>query len=374
ALNEEEKKEFEQLLQGENFGKLYAWALEKTAVPPQEGLENTQGKWVKYPQNSDHLPLVESLQGHGTNWCTAGESTAQAQLKGGDFYVYYSLDKKGKPTLPRAAIRMQGNQIGEVRGIAKEQNLDPQIGGVVQEKLQEFPDGPKYEKRAGDMKLLTEIEQKTKQNQLLTKNELLFLYEVNSKIEGFGYQRDPRIKELRADRNSNEDMLVIFECTADQIAHNPNEINEDTRAYVGDLVPGIFNLVQKYDIENVYTSFPEGRIKRESLEIGGKSAKELEKELKEKNIQISDYAKDILKSKDFTALKNPEEIKMVRLTVRDLGFKRGATTEEIYKRAKELGLELCPAEVGPNYRLKYQDQPLNEWIYIGMKQIADRDG
>ena len=65
---------------------------------------------------------------------------------------------------------------------------------------------------------------------------------------------------------------------------------------------------------------------------------------------------------------------MVRLTVRDLGFERGATTEEIYKRAKELGLELCPAEVGPNYRLKYQDQPLNEWIYIGMKQIAGRVG
>ncbi|MDP2703696.1 MAG: hypothetical protein Q8P01_00460, partial [bacterium] len=38
------------------------------------------------------------------------------------------------------------------------------------------------------------------------------------------------------------------------------------------------------------------------------------------------------------------------------------------------GLELCPADTGPNYRLKYQNQPLNEWIYMGMKQITGSDG
>lgn len=378
ALNEEEKKEFEQLLQGENFGKLYAWALEKTAVPPQEGLENIRGKWVKYPQNSDHLPLVESLQGHGTNWCTAGESTAEAQLRGGDFYVYYSLDKQGQPTIPRVAIRMQGNQIAEVRGIAKEQNLDPQIGGVVQEKLKSFPDGLKYEKRVGDMKLLTEIEQKILRQgsgqAKLTKEELLFLYEVESKIEGFGYQRDPRIKELRDQRNPEEDMLIIFECTRDQIAHNSKEINQNPKAYLGKLEPGIFTKLQEHNIEHIYTSFPEGRVRFEDLEIGGKTAKDLEKELKEKKINISDYIKDMIASKEFTTQKNPEQTDLVRLTVKDLGFPGGATTKEIYQRAEELGLELCPAEVGPHLRLKYQDQPLNEWIFIGMKQIAGRDG
>ena len=55
-------------------------------------------------------------------------------------------------------------------------------------------------------------------------------------------------------------------------------------------------------------------------------------------------------------------------------FSRSATTDQIYARAQELGLELCPPDTGPNYRLKYQDQPMNEWIYIGMKQITARDG
>ena len=60
----------------------------------------------------------------------------------------------------------------------------------------------------------------------------------------------------------------------------------------------------------------------------------------------------------------------------DLGFPKdkNPTTDEVYKRIEELGLELCPAETGPQLCLKYADQPLNEWVRIGMKQIADRDG
>ena len=73
ALGVEEKKDFIKLLEAENFSKLYAWALEKLTIAPTESLEKVAGKWVKYNQNSDHLPLVESLRGYGTGWCTAGE-------------------------------------------------------------------------------------------------------------------------------------------------------------------------------------------------------------------------------------------------------------------------------------------------------------
>ncbi|MFA7133581.1 MAG: hypothetical protein WC122_01220 [archaeon] len=205
---EENNPELEKLIQSENFGKLYAFAIEKVTPTETNELANTEGEWRKYDQKSDHMPLVESLQGYGTGWCTAGESTAESQLKNGDFYVFYSKDKEGEYTIPRVAIRMQGSEIGEVRGIGPNQNLDPYIGEIVNKKLKEFPGGKEYEKKTGDMQFLTLIEEKQNKNQKLTKEELCFLYELDSKIEGFGYQRDPRIEEIRNKRDLKNDLSL----------------------------------------------------------------------------------------------------------------------------------------------------------------------
>ncbi len=268
---------------------------------------------------------------------------------------------------------MEGESIAEVRGIAKEQNLDAYIAPVVAEKLHEFPDGKGYEKKASDMKMLTGIERKITKGEQLSKEDLVFLYEINGTIEGFGYQRDPRIQEVRSQRDSEADMLIVLECSKEQIAHSPNEVNERTRAYVGELQPGVFSLIQRLNIEYIYTSFPEGKIRRDNVEIGGKSGRELIKELERHGIIILDYARDMLQSKDFAVQKNPEEITLIRLRVKDLGLEY-PTTDQLYDRAKELGLELCPPDAAPNYRLKYKNQPLNEWFRFGMTQIADRDG
>lgn len=372
--DEAEYKEFEKFLAGENFAKLYAWAIEKVTPASREALANTKGQWVKYDQNSDHLPLVESLQGHGTGWCTAGESTAATQLKGGDFYVYYSLDEKGKLTIPRAAIRMQENSIAEVRGIGPDQNLDPYIGDVVKKKLTEFPDGQAYEKKVGDMKKLTELEKKTKLGQSLAKDDLIFLYEINQPIEGFGYQRDPRIAELRKTRNPEEDAPIVLDCLPSQIAHGQNEINKNTKAYIGNIFPGIFQT----NLEHIYTSFPEGKIKFKNIELGfgPKTAAEFSTAIKAGGHEIGGWAKDILNKAKFENIREKKQVELVILTVVSLGFRRGATRQEIYDRALELGLELSPAEVGPGLRVQYkkEDQPKCEYLFIGMEPITDSDG
>jgi hypothetical protein len=110
------------------------------------------------------------------------------------------------------------------------------------------------------------------------------------------------------------------------------------------------------------------------LEIGGKTAWQLKKELKKSKVNVSDYAEDMMRSPAFTTGKKSEPIDLVRLAVKDLGLPGNPTTDQIYARAAELGLELCPPEVGPQYRLQYADQPMDERVCIGMKQITDRDG
>lgn len=359
------------------FPTLYAELTAKSLAASMENREETRGEWVKYEQGDNGAAerLFQSLEGKGTGWCTAGKSTAQAQIESGDFYVYYTNDASGNPVQPRLAIRMEGNnRIGEVRGILPHQGVEPAMQEALDLKLAEFGgEADVYRKKSSDMRLLTELEYKREKEQPFTKDDLLFLYEVNSSIEGFGYEKDPRVAELRAERNPDEDMLVIFECSRDQIAHVPNEINANTKAYVGPLEPGIFQRLPE-NLEHVYTSFPEKKIRRENVEIGGKTAEQLEQELRQAGINISDYAQNMLRSPDFVPGKTRETATLIRLTVADLGFARGANTDQIYRRAEELGLELCPADTGPNYRLKYKDQPVGEWAYIGMKQISDRSG
>ena len=375
-IQEDTKKQFLEFLRRKNFAKLYALAVEEFKPIAEELLKITEGEWRTYPRGSDSKLLVESIAHYGTGWCLRGESTAERYLvrDKNELQVFYSLDKEGKPTIPRVVTVVNpNNQLTEVRGVAQEENLDPYIGPVVDAKLKEFPDGESYKKKSGDMKMLTEIEQKVKQKQELTKDDLVLLYEINGTIEGFGYQKDPRIAELRQGRNTEEDMLVIFECAREQIAHVPSQINENTKAYVGQLEPGIFQKLPE-NLEHVYTSFPDKKIRRENVEIGGKSAEQLLSEMEAAGINISDYAKSMLNNREFVPGKNPEEATLIRLTVADLGFKSSATTDQIYERAQILGLELCPPDTGPNYRLKYRNQPLNEWFYMGMKQIAGSGG
>ncbi|MBI2439330.1 MAG: hypothetical protein HYV45_01865 [Candidatus Moranbacteria bacterium] len=373
-IQKDERTRFQQYLKQESFAKLYAWAMESFNPIPEELLPITDGQWVMYPQGSDVNEVVKKLKGKGTGLCIAGKGAAQEYLSAGNLHVYYSNDEEGNPVFPRIALHAKGDKIAEMRGIAYKQNIDPYVIDIASAKCAEFQNGKEYEEKSRDMKRLTEIEEKTRKNQSLTKEELNFLYEIDGPINFFGMRKDPRIAELRKDRNVEEDMLTIFECTKDQIAHVPSEINENTKAYVGQLEPGIFGKLPD-TLEHIYTTFPEKKIRRESVEVGGKSAQELIRELVAAGINIGSYAQSMLENrKEFIPTPESEEMTLIRLTVADLGFRTSATIEKIYERAADLGLELVPPDAGPHYRLKYQNQPLGEWIYMGMKQITGSDG
>ena len=110
------------------------------------------------------------------------------------------------------------------------------------------------------------------------------------------------------------------------------------------------------------------------LGTGLKSAKDFRRALKDGGFKISDWANHILGKPAFTVATEGTEVGLVKVTVAELGFMKGARRDQIYSRAKELGLELCSSEVGPQLRLQYQDQPNGERVLIGMVPITDSYG
>ena len=213
TLNNEEinDERLEALVESGSFPKIYSYVLTNVLSDNKQITKRNDGIWVKYLRGSDHMPLVKSLQGYNTGWCTAGEATAKGQLAGGDFYVYYTLDEALEYKVPRIAIRMENDHIGEIRGVSSHQNIEPEMEPVVEEKLKEFPDRDNYYKRVNDMKKLTLIYTKHKNNVELTIDELKFLYEIDYEVSGFGYDTDPRIAEIKKERNQTADVTRIFD-------------------------------------------------------------------------------------------------------------------------------------------------------------------
>lgn len=110
------------------------------------------------------------------------------------------------------------------------------------------------------------------------------------------------------------------------------------------------------------------------LGTGLKTVGDFHRALRDGGFHLGEGGNDIIHKPAFTRSPEEVEIELVRVTVAELGFKYGTTRKDIYERAIQLGLELCPAEVGPQLRLQYKDQPRGEWLFIGMEPIANSDG
>ena len=211
-----------------NFASLYKRAIDYAAPKTIENLDVTDGVWVKFDQTDDPeqgKKLANSLHGYGTGWCTAGEGTAQSQLAGGDFYVYYTKSEDGQYSVPRVAIRMQGGSIGEVRGIEADQNLEGDLVPIAEAKMNEVdPQGTEaYKKKAEDMRRLTDIYTRHKRGEELTKEHLRFIYELDGPIEGFGYEKDPRIEQITNSRDLKTDLSYALDVPKDKISTTQEE-------------------------------------------------------------------------------------------------------------------------------------------------------
>ncbi len=110
-----------------------------------------------------------------------------------------------------------------------------------------------------------------------------------------------------------------------------------------------------------------------TVEIGThRNIEALRKDLIVVGAKIGVWGDDILGKTKLS--RKHQTLYLVAPTVRELGFPNGAPLRDIYDAGLRVGYKLCPAEVGPQLRLRYMDQPSGEVLRIAMNPIIDSDG
>ncbi len=89
---------------------------------------------------------------------------------------------------------------------------------------------------------------------------------------------------------------------------------------------------------------------------------------------IGDRAEEILARPAFTVSATKTDVELVAVSAAELGFQTDtASLADIYARAQQLGFGLAAAEVAPQLRLQYFDQPIGEFL-VGMEPIKTWKG
>ena len=90
---------------------------------------------------------------------------------------------------------------------------------------------------------------------------------------------------------------------------------------------------------------------------------------------IGNAAAEILARPTFTVSATKTSVELFAVSAAELGFETDtASLADIYARARQLGFGLAAAEVAPQLRLQYFDQPIGEFLIIGMEPIKRWSG
>jgi hypothetical protein len=90
---------------------------------------------------------------------------------------------------------------------------------------------------------------------------------------------------------------------------------------------------------------------------------------------VGGLAAEILARPAFIVSSTKKEVALVTVSAAALGFETDTVTlVAIYERARRLGLGIAAAEIGPQLRLQYLDQPMGEFLIIGMDPIKTWSG
>src|SRR5262249_17465753 len=86
-------------------------------------------------------------------------------------------------------------------------------------------------------------------------------------------------------------------------------------------------------------------------------------------IKIGDAADEILGRAAFPYGREKTVVELTVVSAAELGVESESSLADFYNRADQLGLMLCPAEVAPQLRLDYRDQPFGKTLIIAMEPV-----
>lgn len=89
-------------------------------------------------------------------------------------------------------------------------------------------------KEVTHLKRLLALKEKRTRNEPFTRDELLFLYEVNEPIQGFDIGREPMIDAIRALRARTEDIKSMCDCSPEHLATNFTDLSATTEVFCED--------------------------------------------------------------------------------------------------------------------------------------------
>jgi hypothetical protein len=112
-----------------------------------------------------------------------------------------------------------------------------------------------------------------------------------------------------------------------------------------------------------------------TIEVGTyKTTDDIRQALAAGNFRIGDWASDLMNRPEFTLLTEPAKLDLYMASNAELGYPNGCTVAQSFEALEKIGAVKLPPEAGAQYRLKYADQPLNEWRLMYMDPITGSDG
>ncbi len=110
---------------------------------------------------------------------------------------------------------------------------------------------------------------------------------------------------------------------------------------------------------------PKGVNNFATINVGGKTSRDLNREFRRNHIDIGNGYRSLLKDPKFLSIENREVIDLVSVNIDKLKLEDAyPTTQDIYVAAKHLGLEACPFETIPELYLQFANAPKFESLMI----------